>query len=99
MIDWKEKYELNGKGNVQVIDMLKEEISAGSTKIRWYKERELHYHQNTLFATNQKQFYWELYGRSNIEMKSVMLKKILNFAAIFGRYLEVLTKMLHGYQR
>ena len=49
------KYRLSNVGNVQVIDMLKEKISA--TKIRRYEERELHDHQNTLFATNQKQFY------------------------------------------
>ena len=60
------KCKLSDVGNVQVIDMLKEKISAGATKIRQYEERELHYHQNTLFATNQKQFYRELDGRSNI---------------------------------
>ena len=48
------KYKLSDVGNVQVIDMLKEKISAGATKIRRYVERELHYHQNTLFVTNQK---------------------------------------------
>ena len=31
---------------------------------------ELHYHQNTLFAANQKQFYQELDGRSNIPNKA-----------------------------
>ena len=56
-------------GNVQVIDMLKEKISAGAKKIRRYEKREPHYHQNTLFATNQKQFYKELDGRSNIPVK------------------------------
>ena len=56
-------------GNVQVIDMLKEKISAGYTKIKQYEERELHYHQITLLATNQKQFYQELDGRSNIPNK------------------------------
>ena len=60
------KCKLSDVGNVQVIDMLKEKISAGATKIRQYEERELHYHQNTLFATNQKQFFRELDGRSNI---------------------------------
>ena len=64
------KYRLSDVGNVQVIDMLKEKISAGATKIRRYEERELHYHQNTLFATNQKQFYQELDGRSNIPNKA-----------------------------
>ena len=64
------KYKLGDVGNVQVIDMLKEKISAGATKIRRYKERELHYHQNPLFATNQKQFYQELDGGRNIPNKA-----------------------------
>ena len=92
------EYKLSDVGNVQVIDMLKEKISAGATKIKQYEERELHYHQNTLFATNQKPFYQKLNGRSNIPSKAPMLKKLLNFA-IFGRYLEILKKMLHGSPR
>ena len=56
------KYRLSDVGNIQVIDMLKEKI-AGATKIRRYEESELHYHQNTLFATNWKQFYQELDGQ------------------------------------
>ena len=46
------KYRLNDVGNVLVIDILKEKISAGAKKVRRYQGRELHYHQNTLFATN-----------------------------------------------
>ena len=57
-------------GNVQVIDNLKEKILAGVTKIRRYQERELHYHQNALFATNQKQFYQKLDSHSNIPNKA-----------------------------
>ena len=63
------KYKLSDLGNVQVIDMLKGKI-AGATKIRRYEESELHYHQNTLFATDQKQFYQELDGSSNIPNKA-----------------------------
>ena len=73
------KYRLSDVGNVQVIDMLKEKISAGATKIRRYEERELHYHQNTLFATNQKQFYQELDGRSNILNKAPDAQKVCEF--------------------
>ena len=90
------KYKLSDVGNVQVIDMLKEKISAGATKIRRYVERELHYHQNTLFVTNQKQFFQELDGRSNIPNPVPEAQNLLNFGAIFGRYLEILTKMLLG---
>ena len=43
------KYGLSDVRNVQIIDMLKEKISAGATKGRRYEESELHYHQNTLF--------------------------------------------------
>ena len=64
------KYRLNDVGNVLVIDILKEKISAGATKVRRYQGRELHYHQNTLFATNQKQFYQDLDGLSNIPNKA-----------------------------
>ena len=63
------KYRLSDVGNVQVIDMLKEKISAGATKIRRYEDRELHCHQNTLFATNQKKLYQEFDGRSNFPNK------------------------------
>ena len=36
------KYKLSDVGNVQVIDMLKEKISLGTTKMRWYEERKLY---------------------------------------------------------
>ena len=49
------KYKQSDAGNAQVIDLLKEKISTGPTKIRQNEERGLHCHQNTLFATNQKQ--------------------------------------------
>ena len=80
------KYKLGDVGNVQVIDMLKEKISAGATKIRRYEERELHYHQNTLFATNQKQFYQELDGRSNIPNKATDAQFWSNIWSIPGNF-------------
>ena len=64
------KYKLSGVGNLLVIDMLKEKISVGATTIRQYEEKELNYHQNTLFAANQKQSYQELDIRSNIIYKA-----------------------------
>ena len=73
------KYRVSDLGNVQVIDMLKEKISAGATKTRRYEERELHYYQNTLFATNQKQFYQELDGRSNIPNKALDAQEASEF--------------------
>ena len=62
--------ELSDAGNVHVIDMLLEKISEGAIKIKRYEESELHYHQNTLFATNQKQFYQEVDCRSYIPNKA-----------------------------
>ena len=60
-------YKLSDVRNVQFIDILKcLLISAGAAKIRQYEKLELHYHQDTLFVTNQKQLYKELDGRSNI---------------------------------
>ena len=73
------KYKLRDVENVQVIDMLKEKVSAGAIKIRRYEERKLHYHQNTLFATNEKQFYQELDGRSNIPNKALDAQEASEF--------------------
>ena len=64
------KCKLSDVENVQVINVLIEKISVGATKIRRYEETELHYHQNTVIATNQKQFYQELGSRSNIPNKA-----------------------------
>ena len=73
------KYKLSDARNVQVIDMLEEKISVGATKIRRYEERELHYHQNPLFAMNPKQFYLELDGRSSIPNKAPDAQKASEF--------------------
>ena len=81
-------------GNVQVIDMLKEKISAGATKIRRYEERELHYHH---FACNN--FTRNLMVVVTFQIKLLMLQKLLNFGAIFGPFLEILMKMVRGSSR
>ena len=73
------KYKLSDARNVQIIDKLKEKISAGATKIKPYEERELHYHQNTLFATDQKQFYQELDGRNDIPKKAPDAQEVYEF--------------------
>ena len=73
------KYKLSDVGNVQVIDILKEKISAGATKTRRYEEMELHNHQNTLFVTNQKQFYQELDGLSNIPNEALDAQEVSEF--------------------
>ena len=65
------KYKLSDVGKFQVINILKEKISTGDTKIKRYEERELHYHQNNLFATNQKQCYQKRDGRSNFPNKAL----------------------------
>ena len=73
------KYKLSVVGNIQLIDMLKEKISADATKIKQYEERELHYHQNTLFAMHQKQFCEELDDHSNILKKAPDAKDASEF--------------------
>ena len=74
-------------------------MSAGTTKIRQYEERELHYHQNTLFLRNQRQYYEERDDRSNIPNEALMFKKLQNLGTIHCQYMEILTKMLHGSPR
>ena len=88
------KYKLSDAGNVQIIDMLKEKTSAASTEIRRYEERELHYHQNTLFATNEKQFYQELDGRSNIPNKVPGVQETSEFWSSISSITGM--KLLHG---
>ena len=77
------KYKLSDLGNVKVIDILKEKISAGATNVRRYEEREVHYHQNNFFATNQKQFYQELDGRSSIVYE--IIRTISNLFIFFTK--------------
>ena len=73
-------------------------ISEGATKIRQYEKWELHYHQNNLFATNQKQLYQELDGCNYIPNETLdEAQEASEFGAIFCRYLEVLTKTFHGF--
>ena len=88
------KYKLSDAGNVQIIDMLKEKTSAASTEIRRYEERELLYHQNTLFATNEKQFYQELDGRSNIPNKVPGVQETSEFWSSISSITGM--KLLHG---
>ena len=74
------KYKLSDVGNMQVIDMLKGKISAGATKIRRCKERELHCHQKNFFAKkNQKQFYHGTDRRSNIPNKPPDAQEVSEF--------------------
>ena len=77
--------------------MLKGKKSAGATKARQHEEREL-YHQNTFFATHQKQFYQERDGRSNIPNKAPDAQEVSDFCRNLWLVLEILTKMLHGSQ-
>ena len=92
------KYKLSDVGNIQIIDMLKVKISAGAIKMRRHEDRELHYHQNTLIATHHS-FTRNLMVIVTFKIKPLMLKKLLNFRAILGQYLAILTNMLHGSPR
>ena len=84
------KYNLSDVGNVQVIDMLKEKISAGAKKTVLRGS-----YINTRPSEHCLQQTRNSFTR-NFQIKSLMLKKLLNFGATFGRYLDILTKMLHG---
>ena len=77
--------------------MLKGKISAGATKIRRYKERELSGHQKNLFAKKkQKQFYHRPDRRSNIPNKSPDVREVSEFWNNIWLIPEILTKMFHG---
>ena len=90
------KYKLSDVGNVQVTDMLKEKISAGATKIKRYEEITI---RTLCLQRTRNSFTRNLMVVVTFQIKPLMLKKLLNFGAIFGRYLEILTKMLHGSPR
>jgi hypothetical protein len=62
---WKEldrRYGLTERGAVSVSTFLKNKIKAGSTKIRWFEEKNGARRQNYLFRNNQRQLYKELSG-------------------------------------
>lgn len=63
-------HELRDKGIIHVITYLKQRITSGGTKIRRDNQRNLQYHQNNLFRSNQKQFYKELDGKMNEQTKT-----------------------------
>ena len=90
------KYKLSDVGNVRVIDMLKEKISAGATKIKRYEEITI---RTLCLQRTRNSFTRNLMVVVTFQIKVPMLKKVLNFGAIFGRYLEILTKMFHGSPR
>ena len=60
---WQEldrKYGLTERGALSVSTFLKNKIKAGSTKIRWFEEKNGARRQNNLFRNNQRQLYKEL---------------------------------------
>ena len=65
---WKEldrKYGLTERGALSVSTFLKNKIQAGSTKIRWFEEKNGARRQNNLFRNNQRQLYKELGSGAN----------------------------------
>ena len=56
------RYSVTEKGTLGVSALLKSKIHAGSSKIRFYSERKVQYHQNNLFRNNQSRLYDELNG-------------------------------------
>ena len=58
-------YSLTDRGALAVGTFLKNKIKAGSTKIRWFEEKNLMRRQNNLFKNNQRQLYKELGGTAS----------------------------------
>ena len=56
------KYQLTERGAVCVSTFLKNKIQAGSTKIRWFEDKNGARRQNNLFRNNQRQLFKELGG-------------------------------------
>ena len=56
------KYKIAEIGLKHVSEDLKQRITAMSTKIRKYENRNKQFHQNRLFETDQRKFYTELTG-------------------------------------
>ena len=60
------------KGNIHVINFLKQRITTAGTKIRRYNRRNLRYHKNNIFRNDQRQFYKELDGKTNGQIQIQM---------------------------
>ena len=60
------KYQLDSQGYLFVIHFLKNKIRNGGVKIKFYKDKQMQFHQNKLFKDNQSQLYEELNGTENI---------------------------------
>ena len=58
-------YSLTDRGALTVGTFLKNKITAGATKIRWFEEKNLMRRQNNLFQNNQRQLFKELGGAVN----------------------------------
>ena len=56
------KYQLTERGALCVSTFLKNKIQAGSTKIRWFEDKNGARRQNNLFRNNQRQLFKELNG-------------------------------------
>ena len=93
------KYNLSDVGNVQVIDMLKEKISAGAKKTVLRGSYINTRPSEHCLQQTRNSFTRNLMAVVTFQIKSLMLKKLLNFGVTFGRYLDILTKMLHGSSR
>ena len=78
------KYKMSAVGNVQVIDILKGKISAGAKKIIQYEERELITIKTPCLQRTRSSFTRNLMVVATFQIKPLILKKLLNFGAIFG---------------
>ena len=65
------KDQLTERGALCVSTFLKNKIQAGSTKIRWYEDKNGARRQNNLFRNNQRQLYKELSGDTKSDSDEV----------------------------
>ena len=77
-----QKYQLDVKWNLYVIQQLKVKISKACINIRQYNVNWLQYHQNKLFKTNQSRLYIELIGDNNSINESPNPEEATNFGEI-----------------
>ena len=61
------KFNIKRKGYQQVIEELKQRLTATAIKIKRYEDRVKQYQQNRMFENNQKRFYEDIQRNNNVE--------------------------------
>ena len=93
------KYRLSDVGNVQVIDMLKKKYQQVLQREDDMKRGSYITIRTNCLERTRNSYTRNLMAVVTFQIKSLMLKKLLNFGTMFGGFLKILTKMLHGSPR